>query len=508
MMESIHNTLGLYISLNERSCASPPLSRCRGTDSPFSTSLKSLLELPEDEEEEGQHQGTTESEKPSFHLADFREILQVLDDFCEIRQLAEVLRLHFHCQAVVDMGNQQAGKMKPCCHGFGFKPDSFPKSRFQVLKNRRAKERVYTNNRITVRLPTVPSKTSSPVGVCDSQIICRSLSTKTRTIRGPPELQPSWKSRTDFPFQKDLSSRSGSTIILDYSLPDSDTDQSEYNNEKYSSSGNLENMRISEDNDRHASKARKTQPKRDGAKTAGEEKRSCLGMKEEKGNKAAAHRLIGKMEKQEGVMQQVRLGSDWMDEDGGDEAHFIMEGDAQEDNLKRRKMFFQNTGYSDDERHLEEFQVLGEALSRSLRQVLKMEAAKADRSPSIETEKMTLPDHSGSTKRPLTHSHDFTDAESISLVLAPLLTSSPCSLGPNEKLEQSTSESLSPSTNSDRDSSLSQHTGHLERAPRVLEHGRERASQENLELREQDQTSRCTSEIGDLLCSGNKAKLL
>lgn len=511
-MESIHNTLRLYMPLSEKSCVSPPLSRCRGTDSSFSASLKPPRELPKKGEEEEEEDCTTESEKPSFHLADFREILQVLDDFCEIRQLAEVLRLHFHCQAVVDMGNRQGVKVKPCCHGFGFNHDSFPKSRFQVLKNRRAKGGVYTNNRITVRLPPVPSKISSSFGVQDSQIICRSLSRKRRTIRGPAELQPSWNARTDFPFKKDLSSRKGSSIILESSLPDSDTDQSEYDNEKYSSSGNLENVRITKDDDRCAPTAKKIQPggDRDWAKTAGEEKHSSLWMKEEKGNKAVAQRLMGKIEELEGIIHQVRLSSDWMDGggDGRDEAHCIMNGDAQRDNLTCRKMFFQNTRYSDDERHLKEFQVLGEALNRSLRQVLKMEAAKAERDSSIKTEEITLkPNQSRSTKRPLTHSHDFTFAKNISPVLAPLLTSSPCSLKPTEQLEKPTSESHNPSTNSNRDSSLSQHTEHPERVPTVLEHGRERASQENLELSEQDQTSRCTSEIGDLLCSGNNAKL-
>lgn len=467
-MESIHNTLRLYIPLSERSRVSPPLSRCRGTDTPFSASQRPTWELPEEEEE-----CTTESEKPSVHLADLRAILQVLDDFCEIRQLAELLRLHFHCQAVVDMGNRQGVKVKPCWGGFGFNHDSFPKSRFQLLKNRRAKGRVYTNNRITVRLPPVPSQTSYPFGVRDSQIICRSLSRKRRTIRRPPELQPSWKARTDFPFKKDLSSGSGSSIILESSLPDSDTDQSEYDNEKYSSSGNLENVRIKK--------------------------------------KATVQRLMGKIEEIEGIIRQVRLSSCWMDEggDGKDEARIVVDGDAHRDNPKCRKMFFQNTGYSDDECHLREFQVLGEALSRSLRQVLKMEAAKADRDPSIETEETTLkPNHSRSTKRPLTHSQDFTFAESISPVLAPLLTSSVCSLSPTEQLERSTSECHKPSTNSDRDSSLSQHTGHPERIPIILEHGRERSSQENLDLSEQDQTGRCTSEFGDLLSPGNNAKLM
>lgn len=462
VMESIHNTLHLYNPLSERSC--------RGTDSSLSASLKPPRVLPEEEVEE---------EKPSFHLAGFREILQVLDDFCEIRQLAEVLRLHFHCRAVVDVGNQQGVKGKPCCRGFGFIHDGLPKSRCQVLKNRRAKGGVYTNNKIAVRLPPVPSKTSHPSGVRDLQIICRSLLRKGRTIRGPPELQPSWKARTDFPFTKHLSSRNSSSVILQSSPPDSDTDWSENESEQCSSSGNLESVKITKDN-RCPPTAKKIQPGGDGdwVKAAGEEKHSSLWMKEEKEKKAAAQRLMGKMEE---------LSSGWMDEggDGSDEARSVMNGEAQRGNLKRRQMFLQDTGYSDEERHLKEFQALGEALSQSLRQVLKMEAAKADRDPSIETE-----EPSRSTKGPLTFCHDFTSAESVS----PLLTSSP-----TEQLEKSTSEG--------HNLSLSQHAGQPEQVPTVLEPGPERASQENLELSDQVQAPRCTSENGALLASGNNAKL-
>lgn len=483
-MESIHNNLRLYIPLSERNCVSSPLSCCRGTDSAFSASLKPPRGPPEEE---------VEAEKPPFHLAGFREILQVLDDFCEIRLLAEALRLHFHCRAVVDMGHQQGVNVKPRCHGFGFDHDGLPKSTF--LKNRRAKGGVYTNNRIPVRLPLVPSKTSYPSEVRDLQIICRSLFRKRRTIRGRPELQPSWKARTDFPFRTDLSSRNSSSIILESSLPESDTDQSEYDSEKCSSSGNLENVRITKDDNRNPPTAKNIQPGADGdwAKTASEEKLSSLWMKEEQEKKAAVQKLMGKIEELEGSVHKAGLSSDWMDEDGdgGDEAHFVMNGDAQRNNLKFRQMFFQNTGYSDDERHLKEFQVLGEALSRSLRQVLKMEAAKADRDPSIETKEITLkPNHVGSTKGPLTLCHDVTFAESVS----PLLTSSP-----TEQLEKSTSEGHNPSANSGRDSSIFQPAGQPGRGPA-------RASQENLELSDRVQSSRCTSENGDLLGSGNYAK--
>lgn len=459
-MESRHGTLRLYIPLSKMSCVSRFLSQRTGTDPPFRASRNPPPEPPLEEEE-----GTTESERPSFHLTDFREVLQVLDDFCEIRRLTELLQLRVHRHAVVEKENQQGVKVKPCCPGLGFNHDSFQKSRFQVPQKKRAEGRVSTNNRVAARFSLVPSKTSSPQVICAS--VCR------RTIRGPPELQPAWKAKTHFPFKKNLSSRNGFTIILGSSLPDSDTDLSEYNNEKYSTSGDLEKVRSANDEGRRAPADKKIQPGGDGdqAKTEGE-KHASPWMDEEMGNKTA---VMGKLEELEGIVCQVSLGSGWMDEGGHgrDEAHFVSDRDAQLDNVERGNM-----GSSDDQHHLiEEFQALGKALSQSLRQVLKMEAAKAERESSIESQKITLkPNHNRSTKRPLADSH-----ESVFPLLSPLIN------------------------NSDRDSSSSHHNGHHKHVPTVLEHGGERGFQENLELSEQDQTSRRTSEIGDLLCSGNTA---
>lgn len=457
-MESSHGTLRLYAPLSKMSCVSRFLSHRTATGPPFRASRNLPPEPPLEEDEEG----TTESERPSFHLSDFREVLQVLDDFCEIRRLTELLRLHVHRQAVVEMENQQGAEVKPCCPGLSFNRDSFQESGFQVPQKRRAEGRASTSNRVAARFPLVPSKTSSP------QVICPSVS--RRTIRDPPELHPA---RTRFPFKKDLSTRNGFTIILKSSPPDSDTDLSEYDNEKYASSGDLEKLRITNDEGRRTPADKKIQPGGDGdqAKTEGE-KHGSPWTDEKMGNKTA---VMGKMEELEGIVHQVRLSSGWMDEGGHgrDGAHFVSDGDAQLFNVERGNM-----GSSDDQHHLiEEFQALGEALSQSLHQVLKMEAAKAERESSIKTQRITLkPNHSRSTKRPLADSH-----ESVFPLLSPLLN------------------------NLDRDSSSSHHDGHHKHVPTVLEHGGERVFQENLELSEQDQTSGRTSEIGDLLCSGKTA---
>lgn len=458
-MESSHGTLRLYIPLSKMNCVSRFLSHRTGTDPPFRASRNLPPEQPLEEE------GRTESKRPSFHLTDFREVLQVLDDFCEVRRLAELLRLHVHHHAVVEMENQQGVEVKPRCPGLGFNRDSFQKSGFHVPQKRRAEGRVSTNNRVAARFPLVPSRTSSP------QVICASVS--RRTIRGPPELHHARKARTRFPFKKDLSSRNGFIIVLESSPPESHADLSEYDNEKYASSGDLEKLRSAKDEGRRALVDRKIQPGGDGdqAKTEGA-KHTSLWTDEEMGNKTA---VMGKMEELEGIVRQVRLSSGWMDEGGRgrDEAHFVSNGDAQLDNVECGNM-----GSSNDQHHLiEEFQALCEALSRSLHQVLKMEAAKAERESSM---KITLtPNQSRSTKRPLADPH-----ESVFPLLSPLLN------------------------NSDRDSSSSHHNGHHKHVPTVLERGGERVFQENLELGEQDQTSRRTSEIDDLLCSGNNADRL
>lgn len=484
-MESSHDALGLRAPLSEGSCISPSLVRRRGTDS----SIRDSRDPPEEEEREAE--ATAESEKPPFHLTEFREILQVLDDFREIRQLMELLRPRFHRQAAVAMGNQQGVKTKPWCRGLGF---NHSRSKFQVPQKRRK-----------ARLPP----NSSPFGAQASRVICTSVSRKRRTIRGPPALQPSRKSRTDSPNKKDLSFRSSPSIILE-SPPDSDTDLSECDNEKCSPD-NLVNGRSSKDAARRAPPAKEIHPRGDGddAETAGEVERGFLRTNEEMGDEAAAQRLMGKMEPLEGFIHQPRLRSDWMDEygDSRDEADFILGRGAQQVALKDREAFPQDLRCRVDKRHLiEEFQVLGEALSQSLRQVLKMEA---ERGPPTPTEGITpKTNHSESTEKPLTPPLDFSSggelfSESISPLLSPLLTSSPCPLSLTKVLEKSTSEGHKPPADSDGDISSSQHTRRQRRTLTVLEHGQKKVSQENLEHSEQDQTG----ENGDLLCSGSDADL-
>lgn len=447
----MESTLRLGIPLSEMSCVSRFLSHRRGPDPPFRASGKPPGELPKEEDKE--EEVATVSEKP-LDLTDFQEILQVLEDFCEIRRLTELLPLRVQRRAVVAMGNHHQPP------GSTFNHDRFQKSGFQVPQ--RAEGTVPTNSRIARPL-LVPSKTSPP-----PQVICKPVS--RRTIRGPPELQPAWNARTDFPFKSHLSSSKGSSVLLESPLCDSDTDLSEYDNENYSWSGDLENGRGSRGEGRGTPADKKIQAGGDGhrAKTQGEEHTSPW-IDDEMGHKAVAPRVMGKIEELEGIIRQLGLRSHWIDEGvhARDKADFILDGQDPRDILECRKTFSQTRGRGDDEHRLiEEFQALGEALSHSLRQVLKMEAAKAERGASIETQKITpKPNHSRSTKR-------------IFPLLPPLLSNS--------------------------DTVSSHHTGHQEG---VLEHGRKRVSQENLELSEQDQASRGTSEIGDLLCSGNNLDL-
>ncbi|KAK1889446.1 Chorismate synthase [Dissostichus eleginoides] len=106
--------------------------------------------------------------------------------------------------------------------------------------------------------------------------------------------------------------------------------------------------------------------------------------------KAAERRVMGKIEEVEGIIRRVSLtSSDWIKE-GSEEK----DGDLVE---------MQNKGCSEEKPQLvEELRALGEALSQSLRQALKMEAAKTER-PITEDKKTSHdPNVFGSTKRPLT----------------------------------------------------------------------------------------------------------
>ncbi|XP_023270650.1 formin-like isoform X2 [Seriola lalandi dorsalis] len=112
---------------------------------------------------------------------------------------------------------------------------------------------------------------------------------------------------------------------------------------------------------------------------------------EELGKRAAAQRVMGKIEEVEGIIRRVSLtSSDLIKEgsEGSDEPQFIPDGYVGEDRLQILQKRFRPEFSTDSllETHnngdkpllVEELRVLGEALSQSLHQALMMEGAKAE----------------------------------------------------------------------------------------------------------------------------------
>lgn len=564
---------------------SPSLSHCRGPASPFKASLKPQRGLTSNcEEEEGTAEAEEQRRTDKLSLLELRETLKALDDFSEIRWLTELLPLCFECQAFTSMGNKQGMKIKPYCHGYAENRDASPKSpRFQIprKRRRRVEGQVYTDNsqrnvKMTPRTLQVPSKsrrltrfqiTRSPTfGEWDSEedrhIICTSAFRRKRVIGSPQELQPSWRVKlpdalsADFPVNKkdDLS------VKEECALPDSDTDLSEYDNDMYSmyiSPTSLEPSRKTKDNARNTQEAQIIQPesgKDQENKAEGGEVKSSQWMHVEMGKKAAAERVLGKIEELEGIIRRVRLNSsDWVREgsNGRDEAPFTLDGCTDEDKHRCRAEFgSQNKECNKDKPELiEEFHALCEALSQSLRQVLKMEGAKAEREPIKEAGKTSKPNFIGSTRRPLnlaSHSYHFTSnglsyssspchsaggetppvptpslyaildvsqrtsssSEDISPILSPLFTSSQLSppLSLTDQHEKDISDHHMGWISSVGDNLLPQWAGGCRSATTVLggtgNGSRKTLSQANLSLSERNQ-SQTTSDTEDLLSSGN-----
>lgn len=565
-MENSHKTLRLYIPISEKCCVSPSLSHCRGPASPFKTSLKPQQgRTSRCEEEEGTAETDKQGQTDKFGLIDLRETLKALDDFSEIHWLTELLPLCLECQSFISMGNQQGMKIKPRCHGYDENRDALPKSpRFQIprKRRRRAEGLVYTDNsqhnlKMTPSTLRVPSKarrltrlqiTSSPTfGEWDSeedrQIICTPASRRKRVLGSPQELQPSWRVKPPDALSADFrhsKSRDDVSVKEKCALPDSDTDLSEYDNDMYStciSPTSLEPTGKREDNARNTQKARIIRPESDQKKEAeGGEEKSSQWLYEEMGRKAVAQRVMGKIEELEGIIRRVSLSSsDWIREE---EAQFILDGCVDEERHRCRAEFgSQNKGCSEDKPQLiEEFHALGEALSQSLRQVLKVEGANTEREPFTEAKKTSSqPNNIGSTRKPLnlsSHSYPFAPnvpSDSSSPSLSAVGETSPVptpSLSAILDVSQRTSSSfegmspiLSPLFTSSRtdqhEKDISdRHRGWISSVGDSLfpqwaggcrsSDGRKTFSQENLRLSEQNQTqtSRCTSETDDLLSSG------
>lgn len=575
-MENNTKNLCLYIPISERCCVSSSLSYSRGPASPFRASLKPRRGLTPDWEEEVATGTEAQGQTDKFGLIDFREPLRGFNNCFEICWLKELLPLCLEYQSFMSMGNQQGIKIKTHCSGFDENGDALPKSpRFQIpQKRRKGAERLVKVDssqqdfKVTPRTQKVSSKArrltrfqkmNSPAfGEWDSEearhIIFTPAWRRTRVLGSPQELQPSWRVKPSdvLSSKKDLfSTRDGLSVKEKCALLDSDTDHSEYDNDVYSmGTTSLKLAEESEDNARNTEEAQMIrQEKTQEQKAHGGEEKSCQWMYEEMGRKAAAQRVMGKIEELEGIIRQVSLNSSECLKE--EEAGFICDGEDKEKDKYRAEFSSQKKGYAGDNSQLiEEFYALGEALSQSLRQVLKVEGRKAERKPFTEAEKApSKPSSTGSTRRPLnllshpyhvsSHVPNYSSSPSLSAgketspvstpplsviqdasrrtssvspILSPLFMSSPHSLPLSLTDHHGKDISDSPTgwKGSAGDSSFPQRTAGCRSATAAPggtgSYERKRFSQANSELM-QMQTSRCTSET-DPLSSGNCASFV
>lgn len=402
-MENTHKTLHLYVPISERSCVSPSLSHCRGPSPPFKAPLKTQL-TSNCEEAEGP------AEKDKLGLADLKETLKALDNFSEI---LELLPSCLKCQDFMSMGNQQGTKIKPNCYGYSESRDALPKSpKFQIPRKRRRRVEglVYTgsfqhNLKTTPGTPRMPQKarkltklgiTNSPTFQVwdleeDRTIMCTPAARRKRVMGKErvsvskdslQELKPTWRVRLPDSLS---ASRKDFSVKEECCLSDSETDVSEYDNDIFST-------KTEDGRTRNSLKAQIKQAERDQEMKAEAEEKSSQWRYEEMGKEAAAQRVIGKIEEVEGIIRRVSLTS----------SDLIREGSNGKEEEFCSQLEIQNKGCDGENPLLvEELHALGEALSQSLRQVLKMEGAKAEREAFKDTKKTSYEQNLvGSTRRP------------------------------------------------------------------------------------------------------------
>lgn len=429
-MDNTYQTLRLYIPISERSCVSPPLA------APFRAPLKpggGLIQRSRAEDP---------AEQDKCGLTDLKETLKALDDSSElICWLTELLPLCSQGQAFMNMGNQQGAKMKLNSPSYaeGVCKDTLPKSpRFQIprKKRRRVEGTVYSGvsqhhlkmmpgnvwmpqkaRRITkLRITNSPTFREYDLGE-DMPIVCTPAARRKRVLgkervlvsgerpRSSQELKSAWKvdalsANSSFSRKELFSLRSDLSLKEERHPSDSDTERSEYDNTTNISSSHLE---LTGETAQMAQMETEAHPE---TRSGGGEETT------------ASHRVMGKIEEVEGIIRRVCLSSsDWMREDTEErvQAPAVYERCTREEEFG---METQNQGCNREQPLLvEELQAIGEALSQSLRQVLKMERAKAESVARIEAQKTNCV---GSRRKSLdlTYSHHFASAVPNNAALA------------------------------------------------------------------------------------------
>lgn len=547
-MENSLKPLHLNIPVSEGSNLGPSISHCGGNASPLKASLKPQQRPTSGKEEE--EEGRTESQKryhmDAFDLRDWRENIKPPGDLSNIVRPNQLQALCLECHAFTRMGNQQGMKIKPPFQGYAECQAASPKSpRFQVprKRRRRGEKPIYYIESIprTARTLTSNESTASRLQMTSSSTFGEWNLDEDRHIFGTPtprrkrilKSQHDFKSllgmkSADCPVSRNGLSfpRNDLSAKKEPSLQDSDSDQSEY--DELSSVliyPSKEPAKKTEEGAWDEPKCPLIQPEKD----EDQEKGGKLGGKNspwifsEMAKKEAAERVRSKIEELEDIIRQVSLNS-W-------DQRRQKESKCPFNIPIREEKSLQNTLCQDTGPQLvEEFQALSEALSQSLRQVLKVEGAREEKilatsSESSQLNPLLYSDHCTSNWSSNTSSNSHSargettlDAsektsasfECTSPILSPLF--SPATLTVSLTHQEGVNSDHQRGRINLVGSDLSpQWIGDCEAASadsgRTEKENRNRFCQGNLRQSEQDQApvSRGINETDDLLSSGNCA---
>ncbi|KAK2855954.1 hypothetical protein Q5P01_004689 [Channa striata] len=392
-MEAAHAALHLYMPISERGCGPPG----RGPSSPSKPSLTLQRRLTYCCEEEGPAETLKRGQADRFGFTGLKETLKALDDSSEIHWLTEVLLLCLECQAFMNMGNQQGTKPHSSTESGGVSPKP-PRIQIPRKRRRRAEGMVYAGNRqhnlkVTPKTPQVPAKArrttkhqikSSPM--CEEwdleengAIIGTPTARRKRAEKREERIASLFEERN-----RGLQRQCGGE-----QLPDADL--SEYDNDIYST--NISHAAVDP-----VIRSGGEEEKHKENNAEGEEMGSCRWSFEETEEKrAAAQRVMGKIEEVERIIRRVSLSSsEWNKEssEGGGEGQCISDGCADgEDQVQILQPGRTDAGFSthsrldnqdwesskDTPRLVEELWTLAEALSLSLHQAPSTEGVKAER---------------------------------------------------------------------------------------------------------------------------------
>lgn len=462
-MENNLKTLHLNIPLNEGSNLGPYISHWRGNVSLLKASLKPQ-QRPTSGEGEGQ-EGRTESQKRyhigTLDLRHWRENVNSPGDLSNIACPNQLRPLCLECQAFMIMGNQQGMKIKPPFQGYAECHAASQKSpRFQVprKRRRRGEQPIYFTESIPRTTRTFISNESSASSLQmtssstfgewnldeDTHIFCTPAPRRKTVVKSQHDFKPLLGkkslasltadgpvSRIGPPFPRnDLSAKK------ELSLQDSDTDQSEYDE--------LSSVLIYPYSKEPAKKTEegawdepncpliqpeKYEDQKNGGKLGG---KNSPWIFSEVAKKEAAERVRSKIEELEGIIHQMSLNSS--DKTRQKESKCPLNIPIGEEKS------LQDTLCQDSGPQLvEEFQALSEALSQSLRQVLKVEGAREEKILATSSESSKL--------NPLLHSDHCTSNWSSDTFLNSHPARGETALGASEKTSASiegTSPILSP----------------------------------------------------------------